>query len=175
MWACIWFKQLTLCISWWGNFYEQNIMIKPVSVLMFMWCVCFHLLKQLLPRGSGLGFWIFHTVLHRIWGNYPSVSQSNAITHVFYDFCTDVMLCASFWLSIHPLTQPTSMRAIRARYDPYLQTRHRVEQVSHLHCAYKQHFWHCTVKILRDHELLNGFDFTVYICKVDDSLSFSTH
>lgn len=25
--------------------------------------------------------------------------------------------------------QPTSMRAIRARYDPYLQTRHRVEQV----------------------------------------------
>lgn len=29
-----------------------------------------------------------------------------------------------------PLYQPTSMRAIRARYDPYLQTRHRVEQVS---------------------------------------------
>lgn len=28
------------------------------------------------------------------------------------------------------LYQPTSMRAIRARYDPYLQTRHRVEQVS---------------------------------------------
>uniref|UniRef100_A0A8P4KTZ3 Elongator complex protein 3 n=1 Tax=Dicentrarchus labrax TaxID=13489 RepID=A0A8P4KTZ3_DICLA len=26
--------------------------------------------------------------------------------------------------------EPTSMRAIRARYDPYLQTRHRVEQVS---------------------------------------------
>lgn len=25
--------------------------------------------------------------------------------------------------------QPTSMRAIRARYNPYLQTRHRVEQV----------------------------------------------
>lgn len=25
--------------------------------------------------------------------------------------------------------EPTSMRAIRARYDPYLQTRHRVEQV----------------------------------------------
>ncbi|KAG8122987.1 putative Elongator complex protein [Naja naja] len=24
--------------------------------------------------------------------------------------------------------EPTSMRAIRARYDPYLQTRHRVEQ-----------------------------------------------
>lgn len=26
--------------------------------------------------------------------------------------------------------EPTSMRAIRARYDPYLQTRHRVEQVT---------------------------------------------
>lgn len=25
--------------------------------------------------------------------------------------------------------EPTSMRAIRARYDPFLQTRHRVEQV----------------------------------------------
>jgi hypothetical protein len=25
--------------------------------------------------------------------------------------------------------EPTSMRAIRARYDPYLQTRHRVQQV----------------------------------------------
>ncbi|KAM9240304.1 elongator complex protein 3 [Leptosomus discolor] len=28
--------------------------------------------------------------------------------------------------------EPTSMRAIRARYDPYLQTRHRVEQLSML-------------------------------------------
>uniref|UniRef100_A0A671PUK7 Elongator complex protein 3 n=1 Tax=Sinocyclocheilus anshuiensis TaxID=1608454 RepID=A0A671PUK7_9TELE len=27
--------------------------------------------------------------------------------------------------------EPTSMRAIRARYDPYLQTRHRVEQLFH--------------------------------------------
>lgn len=26
--------------------------------------------------------------------------------------------------------EPTSMRAIRARYDPYLQTRHRIEQVN---------------------------------------------
>lgn len=25
--------------------------------------------------------------------------------------------------------EPTSMRAIRARYNPFLQTRHRVEQV----------------------------------------------
>lgn len=74
---------LALCISWWGNFYEQDIMIKLVSVLKLTWCVCFYLLKQLLPRGSGLRFWIFHTVLHRIRGNYPSVSQSNAITHIF--------------------------------------------------------------------------------------------
>lgn len=29
--------------------------------------------------------------------------------------------------------EPTSMRAIRARYNPYLQTRHRIEQV----CLYK--------------------------------------
>lgn len=28
--------------------------------------------------------------------------------------------------------EPTSMRAIRARYDPYLQTRHRVEQLQQL-------------------------------------------
>ncbi len=26
--------------------------------------------------------------------------------------------------------EPTSMRAIRARYNPYLQTKHRVDQVS---------------------------------------------
>lgn len=31
--------------------------------------------------------------------------------------------------TFHFSWQPTSMRAIRARYDPYLQTRHRVEQV----------------------------------------------
>lgn len=28
--------------------------------------------------------------------------------------------------------EPTSMRAIRARYNPYLQTRHRVEQVRNI-------------------------------------------
>lgn len=28
--------------------------------------------------------------------------------------------------------EPTSMRAIRARYDPYLQTKHRVEQLKQL-------------------------------------------
>ncbi len=31
--------------------------------------------------------------------------------------------------NILKIFQPTSMRAIRARYNPYLQTRHRVEQV----------------------------------------------
>lgn len=30
--------------------------------------------------------------------------------------------------------EPTSMRAIRARYDPFLQTRHRIEQVKHKRC-----------------------------------------
>lgn len=30
------------------------------------------------------------------------------------------------------LPQPTSMRAIRARYNPFLQTRHRVEQLKQL-------------------------------------------
>lgn len=30
---------LALCISWWGNFYEQDIMIKLVSVLKLTWCV----------------------------------------------------------------------------------------------------------------------------------------
>lgn len=34
--------------------------------------------------------------------------------------------------------QPTSMRAIRARYDPYLQTRHRVEQVHLFFCKKKK-------------------------------------
>jgi elongator complex protein 3 len=28
--------------------------------------------------------------------------------------------------------EPTSMRAIRARYNPYLQTRHRIEQVNYI-------------------------------------------
>lgn len=31
---------------------------------------------------------------------------------------------------LYLLFQPTSMRAIRARYNPYLQTRHRMDQVS---------------------------------------------
>ena len=35
------------------------------------------------------------------------------------------------------LFQPTSMRAIRARYNPYLQTRHRVEQVRRHFCLFK--------------------------------------
>ncbi|NWT45745.1 ELP3 protein, partial [Chroicocephalus maculipennis] len=35
--------------------------------------------------------------------------------------------------------EPTSMRAIRARYDPYLQTRHRVEQVN----FYSERGMHC--------------------------------
>lgn len=29
--------------------------------------------------------------------------------------------------------EPTSMRAIRARYDPFLQTRHRIEQVKQVY------------------------------------------
>uniref|UniRef100_A0AAR2INC4 Elongator complex protein 3 n=1 Tax=Pygocentrus nattereri TaxID=42514 RepID=A0AAR2INC4_PYGNA len=37
--------------------------------------------------------------------------------------------------------EPTSMRAIRARYDPYLQTRHRVEQVKHLSDTWEQSCW----------------------------------
>nr|XP_053640050.1 elongator complex protein 3-like [Cherax quadricarinatus] len=39
--------------------------------------------------------------------------------------------------------EPTSMRAIRARYNPYLQTRHRVEQLQQLgHSFYKgEFFW----------------------------------
>uniref|UniRef100_A0A3Q1IM85 Elongator complex protein 3 n=1 Tax=Anabas testudineus TaxID=64144 RepID=A0A3Q1IM85_ANATE len=53
--------------------------------------------------------------------------------------------------------EPTSMRAIRARYDPYLQTRHRVEQVSSLgSCGilflcgltYKCYFYSLVVQIL---------------------------
>uniref|UniRef100_A0AAY5L7T8 Elongator complex protein 3 n=1 Tax=Esox lucius TaxID=8010 RepID=A0AAY5L7T8_ESOLU len=39
--------------------------------------------------------------------------------------------------------EPTSMRAIRARYDPYLQTRHRVEQVGDRHGNS-----HCTFSVL---------------------------
>lgn len=38
--------------------------------------------------------------------------------------------------------EPTSMRAIRARYNPFLQTRHRVEQVcfSTIHISNKLQF-----------------------------------
>lgn len=36
--------------------------------------------------------------------------------------------------------EPTSMRAIRARYNPYLQTRHRVEQVKSF-----RSFYYCTL------------------------------
>lgn len=34
--------------------------------------------------------------------------------------------------------EPTSMRAIRARYDPFLQTRHRVEQVCYKNSSLPQ-------------------------------------
>ena len=38
--------------------------------------------------------------------------------------------------------EPTSMRAIRARYNPYLQTRHRVDQLKRLgHSVDKVHFF----------------------------------
>lgn len=37
--------------------------------------------------------------------------------------------------------EPTSMRAIRARYNPFLQTRHRVEQVESLVFIYPYHFF----------------------------------
>lgn len=47
--------------------------------------------------------------------------------------------------------EPTSMRAIRARYDPYLQTKHRVEQLKQLghsvdkvlFCIHLYSFSHC--------------------------------
>lgn len=39
--------------------------------------------------------------------------------------------------------EPTSMRAIRARYDPFLQTRHRVEQV----CSFENFFYLCLITI----------------------------
>lgn len=34
--------------------------------------------------------------------------------------------------------EPTSMRAIRARYNPFLQTRHRVEQVKQVFLLFSQ-------------------------------------
>lgn len=37
--------------------------------------------------------------------------------------------------------EPTSMRAIRARYDPYLQTRHRVEQVHKIITLYYKFYY----------------------------------
>uniref|UniRef100_H2S4G6 Elongator complex protein 3 n=1 Tax=Takifugu rubripes TaxID=31033 RepID=H2S4G6_TAKRU len=39
--------------------------------------------------------------------------------------------------------EPTSMRAIRARYDPYLQTRHRVEQLSSFGHSVDKVEFHC--------------------------------
>ncbi|XP_012510377.1 PREDICTED: elongator complex protein 3 [Propithecus coquereli] len=38
--------------------------------------------------------------------------------------------------------EPTSMRAIRARYDPYLQTRHRIEQASGTSCISGIRLWY---------------------------------
>lgn len=64
------------------------------------------------------------------------------------------------FLVCHPLAQPTSMRAIRARYDPYLQTRHRVEQVSHLlssHPSAAFAFYYQNLK----RKLFNGVGFTI--------------
>lgn len=41
-----------------------------------------------------------------------------------------VYVCKKYLQMLYLLFQPTSMRAIRARYNPYLQTRHRVDQVN---------------------------------------------
>lgn len=49
--------------------------------------------------------------------------------------------------------EPTSMRAIRARYNPYLQTRHRVDQLKRLgHSVDKVPFsiWACLVGVVRE-------------------------
>uniref|UniRef100_A0A3Q0T3W0 Elongator complex protein 3 n=1 Tax=Amphilophus citrinellus TaxID=61819 RepID=A0A3Q0T3W0_AMPCI len=55
------------------------------------------------------------------------------------NICVYVLYCpggpdSDFEYSTQSYTgyEPTSMRAIRARYDPYLQTRHRVEQLKQL-------------------------------------------
>jgi len=47
------------------------------------------------------------------------------ITPVHY-----LLFCGGHCSRVHCCLQPTSMRAIRARYNPYLQTRHRIEQVT---------------------------------------------
>uniref|UniRef100_A0AAZ3P8A7 Elongator complex protein 3 n=1 Tax=Oncorhynchus tshawytscha TaxID=74940 RepID=A0AAZ3P8A7_ONCTS len=47
--------------------------------------------------------------------------------------------------------EPTSMRAIRARYDPYLQTRHRVEQVKIRGTRVIHHCTTCVAKVTNVH------------------------
>uniref|UniRef100_A0AAQ5XNS1 Elongator complex protein 3 n=1 Tax=Amphiprion ocellaris TaxID=80972 RepID=A0AAQ5XNS1_AMPOC len=51
--------------------------------------------------------------------------------------------------------EPTSMRAIRARYDPYLQTRHRVEQVSVLGSSVLFR-WNCVTTNISYSSLCSG-------------------
>lgn len=65
--------------------------------------------------------------------NYRLFLAGVYFKHVIFLLC-HIYICVCiyffFFLRFSRLSwQPTSMRAIRARYDPYLQTRHRVEQV----------------------------------------------
>jgi histone acetyltransferase (RNA polymerase elongator complex component) len=46
-------------------------------------------------------------------------------------FCLLRLLILSF-IDSYTGYEPTSMRAIRARYNPYLQTRHRIDQLKRL-------------------------------------------
>ncbi|EDO42840.1 predicted protein [Nematostella vectensis] len=57
----------------------------------------------------------------------PHINMTGNICVLFHDVALNVFL-----FEFHLLWQPTSMRAIRARYNPYLQTKHRVEQLKQL-------------------------------------------
>jgi hypothetical protein len=73
--------------------------------------------SQLLPWWTGLGLRVLHSVLHR--EQHPA-RHSSLVGLVLIDELTSQGY------------EPTSMRAIRARYDPYEQSKGRVEQLRSL-------------------------------------------
>lgn len=65
--------------------------------------------NQVLPRRSRFRFRVFNPIVHWLRGGFTAQTM--------------ILVDAQFAL------QPTSMRAIRARYDPYEQAKGRVDQL----------------------------------------------
>jgi len=112
-------------LAWLSVWSEVHTCIWP------SWCHCHSLSLASVKSRLVLPFWYWLT---RVVSDKGPLNMSvcvcvcvigKIITPVHY-----LLFCGGHCSRVHCCLQPTSMRAIRARYNPYLQTRHRIEQVT---------------------------------------------